>query len=143
MTRSFNFFIDIVCSLLFSAGWWAFIDGCSFADSNGYNAGPFYLYLPGIFATIGLFILNNIRDEVFAKEASLEDMEWWEKALIFLSSVLHLTAVIESIWVYCGKHIDEGDRFQRWRGASSIVQSILITLSSLGWRFLWSNPDEL
>lgn len=127
--------------ILFAAGWWIFIDGFSYADRNQSNAGPFYMYLPGIFATIGLFILNNIRKEVFAQETTNEDILWWEKLLLIVAVIFHLASIIESIWVFCGKHIDKQSNAIKWRGISTIIQSILITLASFGWRFLWYDPD--
>ena len=141
MSRTTNLILSAICGVLFAAGWWCFIDGFSYADSQGDNAGPFYMYLPSIFATIGLFLLNNIRDEVFQANTSSEDIEWWEKLLIVISCIFHLAALIESVWVYLGKHINNQSNILKWRGISCIVSSILITLSSFAWRFLYKDPD--
>ena len=141
MSRTSNLVISSICGVLFAAGWWIFIDGFSYADANGNNAGPFYMYLPTIFATIGLFLFNNIRDEVFQSGTSAEDIEWWEKLLIVISCVFHLAAIIESIWVYLGKDDVRSSNIKKWRGISSIISAVLITLASFAWRLLYKDPD--
>ena len=141
MGKTTNLIVSGVSGLLFAAGWWIFIDGSAYRHKFTDSAGPFMFYLPGILATIGLFILNNLDKKLFQEGGWGDEAETWEKILIVISVMLHLAAIIACIWVYAARKGDRDIWEKKWQGISSIIQTFLIVISSCVWRFLWKDNE--
>lgn len=154
MVKVSNLIVTGLSGFIFATSWWVFIDACAFRDKYGGGAGPFVLYLPGILATLGLFILNNIRNALFEKGDAwgAEDTAVWEKILIVVAIMLHLASLICAIWVFAdwnkkGKFDLEVSGISpskpRWyQGVASIVQAVGIIVASCLWRFAWRSEDS-
>lgn len=131
-----NLILDGVCGFLFAAAWWVFVDGMAAA-----HGGPGYLYAPGILATIGFFLLANLPTTMFQKSQWGEETEWWLKAILLLAVVCEFGGIVTSIWLFAEKTGDREGSVNTWRGASSIVQPVVITLASFMWNFLYKDPE--
>lgn len=142
MGKTSNLIVSGISGLLFAAGWWIFIDGSAYRDVKYGGAGPFVFYLPGILATIGLFILNNLDKKLFQEGGWGEETETWEKILIVLAVMLHLAALIACIWIYIDKKEHRQIWERKWQGISSIIQTFLIVISSCLWRFAWKDEES-
>ena len=136
-----NIVLSSACGFFFAVAWWLFVDGVSIVDSQGGNAGPFYLYVPGIMATIGLFLMANLPPQMFSKEDTGEDTTTLQKVILVLSIMCMLSGIITAIWTYVENKSHRETANQQWRGVSTIVQSILISLVSFAWAFLYKDPN--
>jgi len=145
MSKTSNLVVSAFCGIFFAAGWWFFIDGVAYASQKGHPTAGLEIYLPGILATFGLFLINNLPNELFSSDAGFwgsEEIEWYHKALVVLSVMLNLASMIMSVWVYFGKKFHTNPSFEiKWRAQTSIIQSGLISLASFLWRFGWKKPD--
>ena len=104
MSKTSNLVVSAISGILFAAGWWIFIDGVALASSKGESTAQFFIYLPGLLATLGLFLMNNLPNDLFHTDSwGSEEIEWWHKALVVLSVMLKLASMIMSVWVYFGK----------------------------------------
>lgn len=139
MSKNINCIITIITGILFSVAWWLFVDGISLTDvQSGYGPGGFYLYIPGILTTVGFFLMSNLPTSMFDKDND-DSHAWWQKLILFFSFLCYLAGIICSIWCYVEKRNDRKASFTKWRGISSIIQSLLITLSGLIWNFLYND----
>ena len=136
-----NIILSSACGFFFAVAWWLFVDGVSIVDASGDNAGPFYLYVPGIMATIGLFLMANLPAHMFSKEDTGEDTTVLQKVILVLSIICMLAGIITAVWTYIEKKSDRNTSNKQWRGASTIVQSILISMVSFAWAFLYKDPN--
>ena len=136
-----NIVLSAVCGFFFAVAWWLFVDGISIVDVNGGGSGPFYLYCPGILATIGLFLMSNLPSYMFSKEDTGEETTVVQKVVLVLSVVCMLAGIIVAIWCYVEKKGDRDTNIKQWRGISTIVQSIVISLVSFAWSFLYKDPN--
>lgn len=137
MGKTLNIVITVISGVLFSVAWWIFADGIAFTDIQpGYGRGDFYLYVPGILTTIGLFLMSNLPTSMFEKDNN-DEHTWWQKLILVISVLCYLAGMICGIWCYVEKKKDRQTRFTKWRGISSIVQPILITLSGFLWNYLY------
>ncbi|OHS92907.1 membrane protein [Tritrichomonas foetus] len=142
MSNKCNYALDVICGLLFAASWWMFADGVASVDVKpGFNAGGFYLYVPGILTTIGFFLMSNLPTSMFQKD-NTDEHTWWQKMILVLSVMCKLAGIICAIWCYIDKKADRSTSFLKWRGISTIVQSLLITASSFLWNFLYKDEDS-
>ncbi|KAK8840814.1 Transmembrane protein 50A [Tritrichomonas musculus] len=139
MGRVINFVVTVISGVLFTAAWWIFVDGIAFTDIQpGYGRGDFYLYVPGILTTIGFFLMSNLPTSMFEKDNS-DEHTWWQKLILVISFLCYLGGIICSIWCYVEKKNDRKTNFTKWRGESSIIQSLMITLAGLIWNFLYND----
>lgn len=134
--KTSNWILDGVCGFLFAAAWWMFVDGMAAA-----NGGPGYLYAPGILTTIGFFLLSNLPSSMFRKNEWGEETEWWLKAILLLAVVAEFSGIVGAIWLFAAKESDRVGSVNTWRGVSSIVQSVVITIASYMWNFLYKDPE--
>jgi hypothetical protein len=141
MANKCNLALAAISGFLFAGAWWIFIDGVALADKNGHNAGPFWVYVPGILTTIGCFIMCNLPPTMFVKGSGDEEHAPWQKALLVFATVCEFAGLIEGIWCYVEKKGDRADGYTQWRGVSAIVQSVLIAIVTFGWNFM-SVPEE-
>ena len=142
MGKACNYFLDVICGILFAAGWWMFIDGMAYADKQpGENAGPGYLYVPGILTTIGFFLMSNLPSGLFHRDSYGEDTAAWQKALLVISVMCELAGIICGVWLYIDRSADRDLGYRKWRGISSIVQGVVITIASFLWNFAYQDPD--
>ena len=142
MVNKCNLVLDAICGLLFAAGWWMFIDGIAYADTQpNTGAGPGYLYVPGILTTIGFFLMSNLPYEMFHKDGWGDETTWWQKAILVLAVMCEFAGIIVGVWLYIERKSDRVQGWQQWRGVSSIVQGVLITIASFAWNFFYQNPD--
>jgi hypothetical protein len=140
MVHRCNLVLSALCGFLFALGWWLFIDGTALADVHGDGGGPAWIYFPGILATIGLFLMSNLPPSMFQKNNS-QDTLWWQKGLLLLAVMLKSAALIVAIWCYVANEEHRNNSYNKWRGVSVIVQSILIAGSSFAWNFLYQDPE--
>ncbi|KAH0790230.1 membrane protein [Histomonas meleagridis] len=138
-----NIVLSAICGLFFAAAWWIFIDGVSVVDVKDpdQGAGPFYLYCPGILATIGLFLMSNLPSFMFSKEDTGEETSLLQKLILVLSVACMLAGIIVAIWCYVAKKGDRDTGLKQWRGVSMIIQSIVISLVSFAWNFFYKDPN--
>ena len=142
MVNKCNLALDAICGLLFAAGWWMFIDGIAYADTQpGEGAGPGYLYAPGLLATIGFFLMSNLPYNMFHKDGWGDETTWWQKAILVLSVMMEFAGIIVGAWLYAERKNDRNAVYKQWRGVSAIIQSVLITIASFTWNFLYHDPD--
>jgi hypothetical protein len=134
-----NLVLSAVCGFLFAAAWWMFVDGTALADVKGDNAGPAWIYFPGILATIGLFLVSNLPPSMFQKENS-EESSTLQKTILLLAVMCKSAAVIVAVWCYIAKEEDRVGGYKEWRGISVILQAITISCVSFAWNFLYQDP---
>ena len=141
MGKTCNYVITSISAFLFAGSWWMFADGIAFTDvHSGYGRGGFYLYVPGILTTIGFFLMSNLPTSMFEKD-NTDEHTWWQKLILVLSILCYCAGIICSIWCYVAKKGDRQTSFTKWRGVSSIVQALLITLSGFLWNFLYQDDS--
>jgi hypothetical protein len=142
MVHVANLVLSAVCGFLFAAGWWMFIDGAALADRKVHDegAGPAWIYPPGILATIGLFLLSNLPTSMFQKD-NTEESVWWQKLILVVSVMCKSAGIIVAIWCYVAKETSDNGYLQ-WRGIATIVQTVLITIASFAWNFLYQDPNS-
>lgn len=154
MVKVSNLVVTGITGFIFAVAWWVFIDACAFRDKHAGGAGPFVLYLPGILATLGLFVLNNIRNALFENGDAwgAEETAVWEKILIVVAIMLHLAAIICAGWVF-GAWNKKGkfdleiagitpSRPLWYQGVAMIVQAVGIVAASCLWRFGWRSEES-
>ncbi|EAY21748.1 putative membrane protein [Trichomonas vaginalis G3] len=154
MGKTSNLIVSGIVGFLFAVAWWIFIDAAAFHDHAGEGAGNFVFYLPGILATVGLFLLNNLPNPLFESGDAwgAEETPVWQKILIVISIMLHLAGLIMTIWVFAHwnkkGYLDTNypgfkpTKVKQYLGIASIVQTILIIISSLLWRFAWISEEN-
>lgn len=142
MSSKCNIVLSAVCGVIFAAAWWIFADAVAYADTKpGQNAGKFEIYVPGILATIGLFLMSNLPTSMFAKNSG-EEHTWWQKLILVLSIMCMLAGIIESVWIYVAKKNSLKEHsYTDYRGIAPIAQSIMITVISFAWNFLYQDPN--
>jgi hypothetical protein len=91
-----NIALAAVCGFLFGVGWWLIVDAASWADVHGHGAGPFWIYVPGILATIGLFLMSNPPATMFQKDSS-EEHSCLQKLILLVSVMCKAVAVITGV----------------------------------------------
>ncbi|KAK8891995.1 Transmembrane protein 50A [Tritrichomonas musculus] len=141
MGKVANHVVTIISAVLFSAAWWMFADGIAATDVEpGYGRGGFYLYVPGIMTTIGFFLMSNLPTSMFEKDND-DEHQWWQKLILVLSILCYCAGIICAIWCYVAKKKDRQTSFTKWRGISSIVQALMITLAGFIWNFLYRDDS--
>ena len=143
-SKSCNTAIAIVSGLLFSIGWWLFIDVLCVASTQGYGAGKVFEDIPGILVTIGMFLLLNLPDEMFVHDSyGGNEAECYQKVILAISIVLLLGGCIESIWQYSAlpRYKAPNPKDVSNIGPFVIAQTVCITIASLLWRFLGTAED--
>ena len=136
-----NTVLTIVCAFFFTAAWWIFVDGVSMVNSKGSGTGPFYIYLPGILTTIGLFLINNLPTFMFSKEDTGDEATTLQKAILVISVVFLLSGVVVGFWLNFSKKVDRSTSIKRWRAISAAIQSVTILIVSFVWSFLYRDPN--
>ena len=140
--RSFNIALSAICGFFFAVAWWIFVDGLSYCDVQpGNNAGPFYLFCPGVLCTIGLFLMCNLPTSMFAKEDTGDEIQTYQKIILIVAVMFKFAGIIVAVWCYAAKKGDRNTNAKRWRGISTIIQSVVITLVSFAWNFLYKDPN--
>ena len=137
-----NIVLSAVCGFFFAAAWWVFVDGVSLVDARGSGAGPFYLYLPGILSTIGLFLINNLPAFMFSKENTGDEATVLQKVILVISVICMLAGIAIGIWLNTSKKVDRGTSLKRWRAITAVIQAVVITIVAFLWCFLYKDPDS-
>ena len=134
--------VSIVTGCLVSLGIWLFLDGV--IQSYSIDHVRFYEFLPPIFVLIGFFLINNLPPDMFNKGNSwYQETTGFQKVILVISVVLLFGSTVASIWIFLGVPVFNGESIPnlvRWRGISSIVQTILTLFATFTWRFMWRDP---
>jgi hypothetical protein len=143
MVHAANLVLSAVCGFLFAAAWWLFVDGTALADRKGHGSGPAWIYPPGILATLGLFLISNLPTTMFQKGSSEESL-WWQKGILLVSVMCKCAGIIVAIWLYViNAEKGDGDNgYVQYRGIATIVQTVLISITSFAWNFLYQDPNS-
>merc|ERR1712098_417224 len=135
----------IVCytaGALFGVGWWLLI-GTSIANRNSNDPVPpaFVHYLPGIFASIALVMINMVswsalNDNVLDGGSTAKARAW-----LFAWLTVLFACAIAGYWVA----FDNGDWFgenkKNFPGVALILNVSLITVAALLYRFARGSDD--
>jgi hypothetical protein len=144
MAGTFNTILSAICGFFFAVSWWLFIDGAALADRKeaGEGAGPFWVYVPGILSTIGLFLMSNLPPSMFQKDNS-DEHTGLQKGILVLSVICLFAGVIEGAWCYASppKSLHTEGGYRQWRGISAIIQAVVIAIISFAWNFLYRDPN--
>lgn len=120
----------IVAGALFGAGWWFWIDAVVCND----HTVPFPQYIPGIIATLALFMINVVRREELAEYDSFDDASFCRARLwLFLSYVVSFGAITGAVWVLLQHYATNPDLtvHEKWPGVAGLFQVGLILGSGL------------
>jgi len=128
--------------ILFSIGWWIWIDATVWTNKqSGYAPVLGTQYIPGIVSTIALFMINavswnDLNDNfVFGDGVSTKAKIW-----LFFAFILAFGALAGSIWIGVQYWFLSSNVGSDYGGVAVIVQNCLIFLSALMYRF--SKPQN-
>ena len=124
------------CGFLFSAAWWAFIDGVVYSN---YMQFPVYVelvdWLPGLFATLSFFMMNMVdKDVLNATEYSYSGygVAWKARLWFFIAIVLSMSSFGGSVAILAVKYYGTGhygtEAYAAW---ATVFQTCAILISSV------------
>ncbi|KAI9140895.1 UPF0220-domain-containing protein [Paraphysoderma sedebokerense] len=132
--------IGYFTGLLFSIGWWIFIDAIVVANAK-HLPEPilFEDYVPGIMSTLGLIMINSVDKSLLsANEYSHyggSGVAWKARLFAFIGIAIAVGSLGGAISILSLKYIAKGLVDQNaWPGVAIVVQNFLIFLSAM---MLW------
>ena len=95
---------EFVCSVgsgaLFAVGWWWFIDGLIVANQHDGTTYAFQMWLPGIFATLGLIGVNITNPSDLREDGLGDDPDAQKAKIFFFFSWLFLFGgLVSAVWI--------------------------------------------
>ena len=92
-----EFTCSVAAGVLFSAGWWWFVDGMIISGSDTFG---FQMWLPGIFATLGLLGVNMTNPRDLREDGLGDDPDLQKAKMFFFASWLFLFgALVAAVWI--------------------------------------------
>lgn len=116
---------------IFGVAWLVFVDGIVMNEISDTkmvlknNAG--LIYLPGIMATISLFMVNTVLPEDLNDDQVGGKLKVW----LFLSIMIGMTAIIVAVWVLADIYIQKHPHNTNVAAIGALVQTVLIFISAL------------
>ncbi|CAO3697733.1 unnamed protein product [Rhizopus stolonifer] len=135
-----------IASVLFTMGWWAFIDGLTKLSTlpDRKVAPGIEDWVPGIITTFGMIIVNLIDKETLRGEGYNEHVAWRARLFLFLGFTMMAGGVSGSVAVLVIKYVYEQDLDipNIYLGITDVVQCALIMISTA---ILWiaQNTSEV
>jgi len=131
--------IAAVSGIMFGVGWLILVDGNVYENLVIHKQRiEFWYYVPGIIATVALFMTNIVNLEALNPYSWLfeDGVSTRIRAWLFLSFVLNFGAITASIWLLVAKfHTDD-----QWPGIAMVLQSVILFISSL--LLMWAKSDK-
>lgn len=141
-TLQSNKILSIFSGFCFGAAWLVFIDAV--VVSYKIDKCKVYEWIGGIAGSIGLFLVENLPHDMFAKSKLWqEDTQCYQKFLLILSTFLLFGAIVSSVVIFVvAPHFKNATNdLVKFRGWGAILQCFLILVSAYSWRFMWRDPQ--
>ncbi|KAG4303130.1 hypothetical protein PCANB_000505 [Pneumocystis canis] len=133
------------CGILFSSGWWFFID--SILYSKIVNTGNVHItlidWIPLILSTFGMIIINSIDKNKLISNTFIYTeyhIVWKARLLLFLGFSLLASGLAGSLTIFILKYVIHNYPFQTlYMGIENIISNVLIMLSTI---ILWATLNH-
>eukprot|EP01061_Rhynchopus_euleeides_P000861 TRINITY_DN10607_c0_g1_i4.p2 TRINITY_DN10607_c0_g1~~TRINITY_DN10607_c0_g1_i4.p2 ORF type:complete len:153 (+),score=48.84 TRINITY_DN10607_c0_g1_i4:162-620(+) len=128
---------EFTCSVssgaLFAAGWWWFVDGLVSANQHDGTDFGFQMWLPGIFATLGMIGVNMTNPSDLREDGLGDDPDVQKaKVFFFFSGLFLFASLVAAVWICIADFGSQSaERTTTYPGVAIIMQAVIITISTV------------
>lgn len=132
-----NLFVAALAGILFSSGWWIMLD--LIANDHEVLSSNFIYYLPGIIATISLFVTNSISiEDIFNPFYNGTDTlcgRSFNICMVFFALMLAFGSLIWASYILIVDFLNHYSSVKQWLGWGIWLQNVCLFSSNMLMRF--------
>ncbi|KAJ9459559.1 Transmembrane protein 50-like protein [Diplonema papillatum] len=136
-----SFKCSVAAGVLFSVGWWWFIDGLIIANQGDHHF-TFVTWIPGLLSTLGLIGVNMLNPADLREDGLGGDDEVTRaKVFFFISWLFIFGGLVAAVWI-CLSDYSQESTSSNYPGVAIIMQTVVITFASVVFWMRRSGQDD-